>query len=405
MKEKLFNEYSSSKVSIQETKIVSFDKVNKETHSFRVHKDGFVGIHYQQGKMTDEEGFAKAEKNLELKRLYEFELEEGVRHRNLQKKEYTDKEVMDFAKKGLSYLKKKYPQFIFYGDFVQNINFSSMKNEKGLDYSTKDSHIFVDISFKHVDSKEMCDGYFSVSLRKFSMKKFKDMADSILSNFEKNVELPEEIIIYDKYYGYTSLLRKCLNAEALKKGTSLLSGKIGQKLFSDKFTVTHDTSDKNAWMGDFWDGDGVVNKGDKVTFIKDGKLIRGYADKKIAKKYHVKNTAGANEDYTDIPSNGNCSMTLKTGKNTAKELLNGRLAIIPVLASGGGFKEKGEYTMPIHTGLLTDGEKILGRVPPFTVKSNMFDMFGKDLIGITKYQPLPPLNDKGILIKMEKGEV
>ena len=58
MKEKLFNEYSSSKVSIQETKIVSFDKVNKETHSFRVHKDGFVGIHYQQGKMTDEEGFA-----------------------------------------------------------------------------------------------------------------------------------------------------------------------------------------------------------------------------------------------------------------------------------------------------------------------------------------------------------
>ena len=39
MKEKLFNEYSSSKVGIQETQIVSFDKVNKETHSFRVHKD------------------------------------------------------------------------------------------------------------------------------------------------------------------------------------------------------------------------------------------------------------------------------------------------------------------------------------------------------------------------------
>ena len=405
MKEKLFNEYSSSKVGIQETQIVSFDKVNKETHSFRVHKDGFVGIHYQQGKMTDEEGFAKAEKNLELKRPYEFELEEGVRHRDLQKKEYSDKEVMDFAKKGLSYLKKTYPQFIFNGEFVQNINFSSMKNEKGLDYSTKDSHIFVDISFKHVDSKEMCDGYFSFSLRKFSMKKFKDMADAYLQNFEKTVELPDEIIIYDKYYGYTSLLRNCLDAEALKKGTSLLSGKIGQKIFADDFTVTHDTSDKNAWMGDFWDGDGVVNKGDKVTLIKNGKLLRGYADKKIAKKYRVKNTGGANENYLDIPSNGNCSMTIKPTNKTAKELLNGRLAIIPVLASGGGFKEKGEYTMPIHTGLLTDGEKILGRVPPFTIKSNMFDMFGKDLIGITKYQPLPPLNDKGILIKMEKGEV
>jgi PmbA protein len=403
MKEKLFNEYSSSKVSIQETKIVSFDKVNKETHSFRVHKDGFVGIHYQQGKMTDEEGFAKAEKNLELKRPYEFELEEGVRHRNLQKKEYTDKEVMDFAKKGLSYLKKTYPQFIFNADFVQNINFSSMKNEKGLDYSTKDSHIFVGISFKHVDSKEMSDGCFSFSLRKFSMKKFKDMADSILSNFEKKVELPEEIIIYDKYYGYTSLLRNCLDAESLKKGTSLLSGKIGQKLFSDKFTVTHDTSDKNAWMGAFWDGDGVVNKGDKVTFIKNGKLIRGYADKKIAKKYRVKNTAGASEDYADIPKNGCCSMTIKPTKKSAKELLNGRLAVIPIIADGGGFKEKGEYTMPIQVSYLTDGEKILGRLPEFTIKSNMFDMFGKDFIGVTKPEKL--FNDKTILLKMEKGEV
>lgn len=310
---------------------------------------------------------------------------------------------MDFAKKSLSYLKKTYPQFIFNGDFVQNINFSSMKNEKGLDYSTKDSHIFVGISFKHVDSKEMSDGYFSFSLRKFSMKKFKDMADSILSNFEKNVELPEEIIIYDKYYGYTSLLRNCLDAEALKKGTSLLAGKIGQKVFADDFTLIHDTSDKNAWMSTFWDGDGVVNKGDKVTLIKNGKLLRGYADKKTAKKYRVKNTGGANENYLDIPSNGNCSMSIKSTRKSAKELLNGRLAIIPIMASGGGFKEKGEYTMPIHTGLLTDGEKILGRVPPFTIKSNMFDMFGKDLIGVSKYEKL--INDKVILMKMEKGEV
>ena len=59
--------------------------------------------------------------------------------------------------------------------------------------------------------------------------------------------------------------------------------------------------------------------------------------------------------------------------------------------------------MPIHTALLTDGEKILGRLPPFTIKSNMFDMFGKDFIGVSKYEKL--FNDKVILMKMEKGEV
>ena len=49
------------------------------------------------------------------------------------------------------------------------------------------------------------------------------------------VELPEEIILIDKYYNYTGKLRSCLDAEYIKKGTSLLSGKIGQKVFADDF--------------------------------------------------------------------------------------------------------------------------------------------------------------------------
>lgn len=403
MKEKLYCVFNKSSINIEESQIVSFQKIEKEESSFRVYKDGIVGIHYQQGKISDEEGYKRAEENLKLNRPYPFELEVGVRHRDKLEKTYTDKETLAMAKKCVSYLKKNYPQFIFKGSFNKIEQLDSIKNEKGMDYSSKDGNVNVWFSFKHVDSKDISDGYLGLSLRKFNLKKFKDMADSILSNFEKMVELPEEIILIDKYYNYTGKLRSCLDAEYIKKGTSLLSGKIGQKVFADDFTLIHDTSDKNAWMGTFWDGDGVVNKGDKVTLIKNGKLLRGYADKKTAKKYRVKNTGGACGSFDDIPKNGNCSMSIKSTRKSAKELLNGRLAIIPIMASGGGFKEKGEYTMPIHTSLLTDGEKILGRLPPFTIKSNMFDMFGKDFIGVSKYEKL--FNDKVILMKMEKGEV
>lgn len=404
MKEKYYGTSNISKVNIGEGKIVSFEKIEKEQHSFRFHKDGFVGIHYQEGKMSDEEGFKKAEENLKLKRPYPFELETGVRHRNKIEKTYSDVELMAIAKKCVSYLKKNYPQFNFIdGTVCYSESMQSIKNEKGMDYSSKDANICVSVTYKHVQSKDILDGDINLSLRKFNYKKFKDMVDANLCNFEKMVELPEEIILLDKYYSYTGKLRECLDSENLKRGTSLLSGKIGQKVFSEDFTLIHDTSDKNAWMNLFWDGDGVVNKGDKVTFIKNGKLLRGYADKKTAKKYRVKNTGGAYHSFTDIPGNGNCSMTIKQTKKSAKELLNGRLAIIPIIASGGGFKEKGEYTMPIQVSFLTDGEKILGRLPPFTLKSNMFDMFGKDFIGVTKYEKL--MNDKVMLIKMEKGEV
>ena len=95
---------------------------------------------------------------------------------------------------------------------------------------------------------------------------------------------------------------------------------------------------------------------------------------------------------------------VKIGKKSAKELLNGKLAIIPIQAFGGGFKEQGEYTMPVQIGLLTDGEKILGRVPPFSISTNMFDMFGKDFIGIAKYNK-EIFNDKVILFKCEAGKI
>ena len=55
-KEKYIGTYVYSEVKIVENKIVSFNKFDKTTTSFRVYKDGLVGVHFQQGKMTDKEG-------------------------------------------------------------------------------------------------------------------------------------------------------------------------------------------------------------------------------------------------------------------------------------------------------------------------------------------------------------
>ena len=60
--------------------------------------------------------------------------------------------------------------------------------------------------------------------------------------------------------------------------------------------------------------------------------------------------------------------------------------------------------MPVQIGLLTDGEKILGRVPPFTIVSNLFDMFGKDFIGIAKYNK-EIFNDKVMIFRCQKGNL
>lgn len=399
-KEKYINKISSSTIEFEEGKIKSFDKKSGiTTQSFRVHKDGFMGIHYQSGKMSDEEGFKRAEENLKVKRPYPFELEPGYeRSRDKTEKLFTDAELMEMAKKAFAHLNKKYPDFTFGGSFSQEVIERGYENTRGAKYSNKDGYVCADITLKHKDSKDIMDGQISFSARKFSMRKFYKNVDNYLENFTKEVEMPEDLIIQMQYYGFTGNLGSMLDAESVYEKTSLLGGKIGQKVFADDFSVFHCVDDKNCWMDGFWDGEGVVLKKDKLDYIKNGVIKRVYADKRIADKYKIKSTGSASFDWADIPKNGRIALTIKRSKKTTKELLNGKYTVIPFTYSGGGFNEKGDYKMPVQIGLLCDGEKILGRVPPFTMSSNIFDIFGKDFIGVGKDNPV--FNDKSILVRM-----
>jgi len=404
MREKIIIEEVVSDVEYVENQLKTFHRDNSKVSSFRIYQDGLMGIHYQIGEIDEEEGFEKAKENLQIRpRPYPFELESGKRHRNKIERMLTDKELMDTAKECMEYLFKNYPKFIFHSSIEQKKQVVRRMNEKGMDYSNTDCSVYFGVDFKHVDSKDIIDGYFNFSLRDFDPKVFRKMADDYLGNFEKEAELPEEIIIDMQYYGLLGMISNSLNGENLALGTSLFTGKIGEKLFSEDFTLMHDVSDKECWFNCFWDGDGCVTENDKRTLIEKGVVVSGYADKKTAKKYGIVHTGNAYMELADIPGPGGLNLRIERSKKTIKELLNGRYCVIPVQMSGGGFADNGDYAMPVQKSLLCDGEKILGVLPPFTMTTNLYDMFGKDFIGVGSDNPI--YNDKQILFRVKRGEI
>jgi len=272
-----------------------------------------------------------------------------------------------------------------------------------MEYENIDCAVNVSVTFKHVDSKDITDGYFSFSLRDFDKEVFTKMADNYLANYETELELPEEIIINSQYYGLLGALSSNLDGESIALKTSLLSDKIGEKVFSEDFTLLHDVSDKECWFNRFWDGDGCVNENDRRVFIDKGVVVTGYADKKNADKYNIPHTGNAYMSMADIPGAGGLNLRITRSEKSIKELLDGRYCVIPVMYSGGGFADNGDYTMPVQCAMLSDGEKILGKVPPFTIVSSMYDMFGKDFIGVGSDQPV--FNDKSILFRVKKGNI
>lgn len=117
----------------------------------------------------------------------------------------------------------------------------------------------------------------------------------------------------------------------------------------------------------------------------------------------MEHTGSAYRTHSDIPSNGNVNLRIQRSSKTIRELLGGRLSVVPVRYSGGGFNEKGDWVMPVQLAYLCDGESFLGRLPEFVLVSNMFDMFGKDFIGVGSDNPV--FNDKSILARMDLGKI
>lgn len=390
-------------VSYEENKKKFVKKQSVLERSFRIYRGGFVGINYCIGPATEEEGFSRAEMNLERQRPYPFEYEPGVRHRDKTEEKLTSAEVIEISEQCMEYLTKKYSDYTFSATFERQDETETVTADNGTDYSNTDGCININVSFKHKSSKDITDGGFGFSLRKYDHSVFTRMADDYLENFMTPAELPDEVIIDDRYYNYAGYLLGQLNGERMALKTSLLTDKAGEKVFNEDFSLYHDVSDKECWFSPFWDGDKTVYPDDRLVLIDNGRIVNCITGKKDAQKYGLLYTGTSYSDYTDIPGTGGVKMMIKRSEKTIKELLNGRYAVIPVMQTGGGFNEKGEYTMPVMSSLLFDGEKVLGKLPAFTISSSFIDIFGKDYIGVGSDKPI--YNDKSMLFRVNARKV
>ena len=403
---KIFEKHSAheitSCITYEENKPKSFDRSNTVESSYRVYEDGKAGIFYHAGQMDDEEGFRLATADKERLRPYPFTPEAGgKRDRSKVESTFTDREVMETAEACMKYLTEHYPQFTFAGSVDSRWLRQTMSNDLGTDYSNTDFAVGVGFRFKHKDSLEMIDGGFGFNLRKMDDGTvFRNMADLYLGSYETLAELPDEIIIDEQYYDLTGMLAAELNAENLALGSSRLAGKVGEKIFSDDFTLEHDMTDKEAWFTRFWDGEGCVIPEEKLVLVENGVIKTGYSDKRVAEKYNVPHTRTAYHNYSDLPGPGGLNLRIKRSEKTVKELLNGRLAVIPLQFTGSDMDAKGDMTVVISKALLWDGDKVLGRLPEFRAKTNFFDIFGKDYIGVGSDDPI--YHDKQILYRIYK---
>lgn len=371
-------------VKIQNTKIDAIRTKDIVKKGVRVYKDGKIGISGAVGNISDKDLVDNAIENLSANISYPYDLSVDLKdHRDYNKEKISSNELMELADEILEKLRKEYSDF----DFSERINTKeiscTMKNTQGLDLEYKDAYMSLGLILKEKKSANVFDGFLQYYGRSFDLDKFWEFNEELLAAYRKKVSLPEGErlpVFMLEFYELENFLSRSLNGELYATGSSLFSNKIGEQLFNEKITIQQNR-DPQHMPQPFFDMEGVVLKGDAYNLIEKGKLVNVYTDKRTAHTYNLPHTGAASGAYDGIPTLSRAPLRFVVDSDDIKAALDGQMAILVAVSSGGDFTSDGSFAAPVQVGFLFDGQRILGKLPEFTMRSHLYKLLGEDYIG------------------------
>ena len=376
-------------LTVINSRVSAILRSNTAKTGIRLYDGSCIGIAGAIGAYKDEELTASANQMLDFKLPYPAKPTEGVK-RTLDlstKFGIKDDEFVKMSSDILDALSKKFPNFMFSNKIFLSETETSLKNDLGTDLVQKDKYVTFVLLTKHRDSTNMIDDLAVYVNREME-------CEAVLKELSKKCECYEEladfneegekvpVVLLGDHNEFLITFMSDMRGDVFAVGASLFSGKLGEKLFSDKFSLIVNRNAEKSFST-FFDGEGVVLPDDKFVLIENGVLKAPYASKKMAEQYNLQETGSASLEYDSVPDASPMSLRIAKSDKTIKELLGGRKAIFVSMANGGDFTPQGEYASPIQRAYFFDGENFLGRLPQLSMSSNVYDMFGKDFIGVS----------------------
>ncbi|WIV12333.1 metallopeptidase TldD-related protein [Proteiniborus sp. MB09-C3] len=386
IKEKYISNEKEITINIVQTEIKSIRKKDMTKTGLRIYQDGYIGVAGAVGKADEVELEKRAVENLKLQIPYPYEPSSNhAEEVDYRKEVLSDEDFVKEVEELLRIFKNEFPDFIFSNNIsIQEMDIR-LSNNKGLDLTHKDRFISIELIIKEKSSLNVFDAFVFLTDREYSKEKTLDIVRETLTACGNQVKLPVEgkqpvVFMANDYLPLKKIIEE-LNGYKVGTGASLFKDSIGEKKFSEDFTLYQSAEEEDMTGYVFFDAEGVVNKNYRYALIENGKIISPYTDKKTAAQFNLPLTGSAAADYDKVPSLAARNFKIASGGKTLKELLNGQLAVAVLIASGGDFTAEGVFGTPVQLAFLTDGEKLIGRLPELTISGEVYTMFGDDFIG------------------------
>lgn len=389
IKEKYIKNVKEISINIVQTEIKSVRKKDITKTGLRVYDNGYIGVAGAVGNVDEDELEKRAIDNLRLQIPYPYEPSSNhIEEVDYREETFTDEAFVAEVEELLNIIRKEFPDFILSNTISIQEKETTLYNDKGLNLNQKDRAIIAEFVIKEKASVNVFDAFAGFADRKYSREKILDIVRETLTAYRNQVKLPNEGKLPVVFMAYDRLpllkLVEELNGYKVGTGASLFKDFIGEKKFNDNFTFYQSAEKEILSEQEFFDAEGVVNKEHRYALIENGRIISPYTDKKTATQFNLPLTGSASAEYDKVPSLAYRDFKVASTGKSLKELLKGQLAVAVLIASGGDFTAEGVFGTPVQLAFLTDGEKIIGRLPELTISGELYSMFGDDFIGCSE---------------------
>jgi len=174
------------------------------------------------------------------------------------------------------------------------------------------------------------------------------------------------------------------NGKALQKGTSLLLGRLGEKILDERVTLRDDGLVDFAPSSIPFDGEGTPCR--EMPLFEAGVFRNFVFDLQTAGITGNAPTGNASRSFASQPGPGNHNIRLAPGDVPYADLLadiQRGLIVYQFLGGGQSNVLAGEFSVNIDLGFLIENGRIVGRVKDAMLAGNAFDAF-KNIAGISR---------------------
>ena len=388
-KEFIKNTQRSVTLNVTAGKIDSFREIEKTTGTVRVYDNGCIGVAGCLGEPDEEKLTERAKEALAFGIPYPCSPEGPLEIADLREKEIIP--IPEFIPKMQEFLDRigeLCPKFALSNKISLANNRTEYTNSKCRRLTSSGSNLSIELIVQNRGSGNLFDTFLGWSGDRFDpemlLPYFKKQYDAFYNPVD--IEPGRYPVVTDPGTMFMNYFQH-FTADLYAAGASLVSGKLGQRIFSDRLTIRDDMNPETSPGVCFFDDEGCTAPDFRPTLIERGVLKGLLTTKKTAENYSVPNIGTASAQYDGVPDIGFHGFYVDKTADSLKKLVPGK-AIYVVVAAGGDVTPDGHFAAPVMMAYLLEDGELVGRLPQLTISGDFFDILGKDYIGAVHDDPI-----------------